>query len=109
MQLILMRGPFSRTSVLSIKTSHVALLLVLLVMLAGSFMAAGLYLAARYGEKIPVVQDIVYSFVSTFDRHRDELYPEMFADGAHGGIGPGAEYTDFDFSAVLGSCNQILK
>ncbi len=30
-------------------------------MLAGSFMAAGLYLAARYGEKIPVVQDIVYS------------------------------------------------
>ena len=55
------------------------------------------------------VQDIVYSFVSTFDRHRDELYPEMFADGAHGGIGPGAEYTDFDFSAVLGSCNQILK
>ncbi len=61
MQLILMRGPFSRTSVLSIKTSHVAMLLVLLVMFAGSFLAAGLYLAARYGEQIPVVQDIVYS------------------------------------------------
>ncbi len=61
MQLILMRGHFSRTSVLSIKASHVALLIVLLVMFAGFFLAAGLYLAARFGEKIPVVQDIVYT------------------------------------------------
>lgn len=61
MQLILMRGPFSRTSVLSIKTSHIALLVVALALVAGLFTSIGLYLAARYGEEIPVVQDIVYA------------------------------------------------
>ena len=61
MQLILMRGPFSRTTVLSIKASHIALFAALLVLVAASFTATGLYLAARYGEEIPVVQDIVYA------------------------------------------------
>lgn len=61
MQLILMRGPFSRTSVLSIKTSHVVALAALMVFCAGLFTATGLYLAARFGEEIPVVQDIVYA------------------------------------------------
>lgn len=61
MQLILMRGPFSRTSVFSIKQSHIVLLSVSLALLAASFTAAGLYLAARFGEDIPVIQDIVYS------------------------------------------------
>jgi murein DD-endopeptidase MepM/ murein hydrolase activator NlpD len=61
MQLILMRGPFSRTSVLSIKASHIAFLIAALVFAAVSFTAAGLYLAAKYGEDIPVIQDIVYA------------------------------------------------
>lgn len=61
MQLIFMRGPFSRTSVLSIKTRHIALLIVALAFVAGLFTSIGLYLAARYGEEIPVVQDIVYA------------------------------------------------
>lgn len=61
MQLILMRGPFSRAAVFSIKTSHIALFVALLILVAASFTAAGLYLAARYGEEIPVVQDIVYA------------------------------------------------
>ena len=61
MQLILMRGPFSRANVFSIKQSHIVLLSVSLVLLAASFTAAGLYLAARFGEDIPIIQDIVYS------------------------------------------------
>ena len=61
MQLILMRGPFSRTSVLSIKKSHIVLLFVALGLAAVFFTSAGLYLAARFGEEIPVIQDIVYS------------------------------------------------
>ena len=69
MQLILMRGPFSRTSVLSINTSHIVLLLVSLVFAAASFTVAGLYLAAKYGEDIPVIQDIVYA--SQLAKHHD--------------------------------------
>lgn len=61
MQLILMRGPFSRANVFSIKQSHIVLLSVSLALLAASFTAAGLYLAARFGEDIPIIQDIVYS------------------------------------------------
>lgn len=61
MQLIFMRGPFSRTSVLSIKKSHIVLLFVALGLAAAFFTSAGLYLAARFGEEIPVIQDIVYS------------------------------------------------
>lgn len=61
MQLILMRGPFSRTSVLSIKTGHLAVLVFLLFLIAGFFTSVGLFLAARYGEDIPVIQDIVFT------------------------------------------------
>ncbi|HEX4916434.1 MAG TPA: M23 family metallopeptidase [Limnobacter sp.] len=61
MQLILMRGPFSRTNVLSIKTGHLALLGGLLVALAAACVSIGLLLAAHFGEDIPVIQDIVYS------------------------------------------------
>lgn len=61
MQLIFMRGPFSRANVISIRASHVAVFFVLLATMAGVFTTVGLYLAARFGESIPVVQDIVYS------------------------------------------------
>lgn len=61
MQLILMRGPFSRTSVLSIKKNHIVLLFAALGFAAALFTLAGLYLGARFGEDIPVVRDIVYS------------------------------------------------
>ena len=61
MQLIFMRGPFSRTSVFSIKKSHIVLLSLLLVLTVTGFTTVGLYLAARFGEDIPVIQDIVYS------------------------------------------------
>jgi murein DD-endopeptidase MepM/ murein hydrolase activator NlpD len=68
MQLILMRGPFSRTNVLSIKAGHVALMVILLLALTGGSMIAGLYLAARYGENIPVIQDVVYA--SQLSKHQ---------------------------------------
>lgn len=61
MQLILMRGPFARTNVLSIKAGHVVLLFALLFGLVAASLATGLYLAARYGENIPVIQDVVYA------------------------------------------------
>lgn len=61
MQLILMRGPFSRTSVLSIKTGHIALFAVFMVLVVSSLTTAGLYLAVRYGENIPIIKDIVSS------------------------------------------------
>ena len=60
MQLILMRGPFSRTSVVSIKATHIAMFIGALVMAAVVFTTIGLYLAARYGDEIPVIQDVVY-------------------------------------------------
>jgi murein DD-endopeptidase MepM/ murein hydrolase activator NlpD len=61
MQLIFMRGPFSRANVLVVKLRHIASLIILLVILAGLFVTAGLYLAARFGENIPIIQDIVNS------------------------------------------------
>ena len=61
MQLIFMRGPFSRATVISLKASHIALFAALLLVVAALFTSAGLYLAARYGEEIPLVQDIVYA------------------------------------------------
>jgi len=61
MQLILMRGPFSRTSAVSIKSSHIAMLGFVLFALVGSALTAGMYLAARFGENIPLVQDVVFA------------------------------------------------
>ncbi|HEX4880374.1 MAG TPA: M23 family metallopeptidase, partial [Limnobacter sp.] len=61
MQLILMRGPFSRTSVFSVKTIHLAVAGGLVVALAAACVSIGLLLAAHFGEDIPVIQDIVYS------------------------------------------------
>ncbi|WP_370263285.1 M23 family metallopeptidase [Limnobacter sp.] len=61
MQLIIMRGPFSRASVFSIKARHLLIGAALMVAMVGASLSAGLLLAAHYGEDIPVIQDIVYT------------------------------------------------
>ncbi|HEY1057886.1 MAG TPA: M23 family metallopeptidase [Limnobacter sp.] len=61
MQLILMRGPFSRISTISISATQLALVVGGLVLSALAFTTAGLFLAAYYGEDIPVVQEVVYA------------------------------------------------
>ena len=59
MQLILIRGPFSRTSTISIKAVHLVLLGFVFFLLAFGFMSFGLYLSARFGSSLPVIQDLV--------------------------------------------------
>lgn len=69
MQLILMRGPFSRTNVVSIKVRHLVLAGVLLFASAVGLVFAGLLLSAHYGQKIPLIQDIVHA--KHLEEHHD--------------------------------------
>lgn len=61
MQLILMRGPFSRTNVFSINTVHLVICLALLVLFVSLFTVIGICLAVRHGAALPFVHNSAYS------------------------------------------------